>query len=239
MNSIASYKYEGTELGLFANAHNWKQYWSSLIAPYLRGDVLDVGAGLGATIMLLGRNRTCNWTALEPDPDLAKSLEVSLARNEIPDGTRIIRGSTLNLSADERFDAILYIDVLEHIEDDAAELSRAMSMLRTGGHLIVLVPAHQWLYSPFDAAVGHWRRYSAKALARVMPEGMRRIRLSYLDSMGMLTSLGNRILLRSAAPTTWQIALWDSKLVPCSRLLDRFFLGFLGKSLLLVARKES
>ena len=56
--------------------------------------------------------------------------------------------------ADERFDTILYIDVLEHIDDDLGELARSATHLRPGGHLIVLAPAHQALYSPFDKAIG-------------------------------------------------------------------------------------
>lgn len=68
------------------------------------------------------------------------------------------------LPRDSRFDTILYIDVLEHIADDRAELVEAARRLNPGGYLVVLSPAHQWLFTAFDAAIGHVRRYTAKSL---------------------------------------------------------------------------
>lgn len=55
---------------------------------------------------------------------------------------------TLEALAALAFDTIIYIDVLEHIEDDREELNRAASHLRPGGHLIILSPAHQKLFTP-------------------------------------------------------------------------------------------
>ena len=51
------------------------------------------------------------------------------------------------------------MNVLEHIEDDKEELNIAVSKLNQGGHLIILVPAHNELYSKFDKEIGHFRRY--------------------------------------------------------------------------------
>ena len=68
------------------------------------------------------------------------------------------------------FDTILYVDVLEHIADDAAELARARRLLTPEGNLVVLAPAHQSLFSPFDAAVGHYRRYDERT-ATILGDG--------------------------------------------------------------------
>jgi 2-polyprenyl-3-methyl-5-hydroxy-6-metoxy-1,4-benzoquinol methylase len=68
-------------------------------------------------------------------------------------------GSTETLGPEERFDTALYIDVLEHIRDDQTEVARVGRHLTPGGHLVVLAPAHQALYTLFDAAIGHFRRY--------------------------------------------------------------------------------
>ena len=59
---------------------------------------------------------------------------------------------------DKKYDTILYIDVLEHIEDDYAEIKHAMGLLTSGGRIIIVSPAHNWLYNPCDKAVGHFRR---------------------------------------------------------------------------------
>jgi hypothetical protein len=141
------------------------------------------------------------------------------------------------LRAPSLVSGLLLRDVLEHIEDDAAELRRAADRLAPGGHLVVLAPAHRALYTAFDAAIGHHRRYTRAGLLALAPAGLVPVRARYLDAVGMLASLGNRLLLRSATPTTRQIQLWDRLMVPPSRLVDPL-LGFaVGKSVLVVWSK--
>ena len=126
--------------------------------------------------------------------------------------------------------------MLEHIEDDAEELRRASKHLKPGGALIVLSPAHPWLFAPFDQAIGHYRRYSRESLRAAAPRHLRRQKLVYLDAVGLLASLANRLLLKQDMPTAGQIKTWDGLLVPCSRLLDPLLGGTVGKSVLGVWR---
>ena len=56
-----SFAYVGTELDVFALAENWKRYYGSFLAPFLSGDVLEVGAGLGATTRALCRGSARRW----------------------------------------------------------------------------------------------------------------------------------------------------------------------------------
>lgn len=146
-------------------------------------------------------------------------------------------GTVHDLPEEGKFDAILYIDVLEHIEDDRGEMFRAAARLKPGGALIVLAPAHPFLFTPFDAAIGHFRRYTRASLRTAAPETLRTERLVYLDSAGMLASAGNRMFLRSAMPTERQILTWDRLLIPVSRLVDPIFAGRVGKSVLGIWRK--
>jgi 2-polyprenyl-3-methyl-5-hydroxy-6-metoxy-1,4-benzoquinol methylase len=122
------------------------------------------------------------------------------------------------------FDCIMYVDVLEHIEDDRAELAVAQRHLRPGGHLVVIGPAHQWLFSEFDTAVGHFRRYSRGSLQEAVPNGMDRVMLRYMDALWVALSAANRLLLRSSAPTPAPIRTWDGLVVPMSRLVDPLLL---------------
>lgn len=230
-------EYEGTELALFAHAHHWKAYWTSVIAPYIGDRVLDVGAGLGATADALKHVPCSHWTALEPDPSLTASIAAGVHEGRLPDRVEARLGTLADVAEDESFDSILYIDVLEHIEDDRREVERASHHLRPGGNLVVLAPAHPWLYTPFDRAIGHHRRYTRASLRALRPPGMHVERLHYLDSVGMLASLGNRMLLRSSQPTLGQIRIWDNWMVPLSRVIDRWFLGHLGKSIVGVFRR--
>jgi SAM-dependent methyltransferase len=230
-------RYVGEELELFSRAENWKAYFGGLLRPYLVGDVLEVGAGLGATTRHLSDGSQRSWLCLEPDGAMARRLADAVARGELPACCRVRSGTIGDLPPEARFDAILYIDVLEHIEDDARELAAAARRLRPGGVLIVLAPAHGWLYSPFDRAIGHHRRYTRRSLARVAPPGLTRLVLRYLDSVGLLASAGNRFVLRKSLPTSRDIARWDTLMVPLSRRLDPW-LGFrVGKSVLGVWRQ--
>jgi SAM-dependent methyltransferase len=218
--------YPGGELTVFREARRWKAYWRDEIAPYVHGAVLEVGAGIGANTTALADLEWDSWLCLEPDPELAGQIN-------FPDPVhQVVTGTIADLPAARRFDTILYLDVLEHIADDRSELLAAVARLNPGGSLIVLAPGHNFLFSPFDSAIGHFRRYSRRSLKAVAPPGLRQEKLIYLDSCGLLASLGNRLLLRSAAPNRRQILTWDTFLVPCSRRLDRLLAGNLGKSVL-------
>jgi SAM-dependent methyltransferase len=233
MNAFA---YAGNELDVFAHAVNWKSYFGRLLAEYVRGDVLEVGAGIGGTTRLLGTPRARRWVCLEPDAELAERLlETSIERPfAVPIEVEV--GTVDSLNDDRRFDCILYIDVLEHIEADRAELRVAAEHLRPGGALIVLCPAHPMLYTEFDRAIGHYRRYTKAMYRAIEPGGLRRERLFYLDSAGLLLSLANRLLLRSGSPTVTQVKVWDRVFVPVSRVLDPLLGRTIGKSIVGVWR---
>jgi SAM-dependent methyltransferase len=233
----SEFKYAGSELELFEKARNWKAYWRAQIAGFVRGEVLEVGAGIGANTLTLASLNYEHWTCLEPDAALA-------ARITLPPGGRHVAatGTIDDLADDAKFDAILYdtilyIDVLEHIEDDRGEMARAAARLKPGGALIVLAPAHPFLFTPFDQAIGHFRRYTRASLRSAAPVTLRVEKLVYLDAAGMLASAANRVLLQSAMPTERQILTWDRLLVPVSRLIDPIFAGRVGKSVLGIWRK--
>jgi hypothetical protein len=234
-----SYVYVGTELDLFATAVHWKSYIRQRIRPYLGQSVLEVGAGHGGTTRVLCRGEADRWVCLEPDHALADRLIAAVGAGELPDCCRVQLGTTADLGARDRFDTILYMDVLEHIADDRAELAGATAHLNDGGHLIVLAPAHQWLFTPFDAAIGHYRRYTRATLRAAAPEGLSLVRLIYLDSAGMFASLGNRLVLESSMPSPRQIAVWDRLMVPLSRVADPLLGYSIGKSVLGVWQKAN
>src|ERR1700761_8143405 len=111
----------GSELEIFEKAVHWKRYFASHMRRYIRGKVLEAGAGIGANLKIFEDRDFEHWTCLEPDPEHARRLPGN-SRYEGVGGTLRERG---NAFVGRRFDVILYIDVLEHIEDDRAELQRA------------------------------------------------------------------------------------------------------------------
>jgi SAM-dependent methyltransferase len=235
---LTDFKYAGNELDLFAAVRNWKAYWSSKIRPFVAGDVLEAGAGIGSNTPFLDSGGMGRWVCLEPDVELGAQLAANLKAAASGRTYETVFGRVQDLDFGSKFDTILYVDVLEHIEDDRRELEDAASRLRRGGRIIVLSPAHQWLFSPFDAAIGHFRRYDRAMLRRISPSGLRLERLFYLDSAGLLLSCANLLLLRQSMPTKAQLRIWDSWVIPLSRVLDRCVLNSVGKSIVGIWRRE-
>jgi len=238
-DSATTMDYQGAELTLFAHALNWKRYFAGQVRPYLGDEVIEVGAGLGGTTALLFSGQR-SWLCLEPDPAMAAAIGDGIATGRLPAACRVETGIVADLLTQGReacCDSVVYIDVLEHIEHDAAELERAWRLLRPGGHLIVLSPAFAWLFTPFDEAVGHFRRYHRAGLLAIAPSAARPVRVRYLDSVGLLASLANRLLLRSGMPTQSQVLTWDRLMVPLSRLADPLAGYSFGRSVLAVWQK--
>ena len=232
----STYEYVGHELDQAALATNWKTYFRSRLAPYIVGDVLEVGAGLGGTTVHLRDGRQRSWVCLEPDAALANKLEERLRSDPSAVPTRVIVGDLTSVASSERFDCVLYIDVLEHIEDDRGELRRAAAHLKPGGSLVILCPAFMILFSEMDRALGHFRRYTKSTLSAVFPRELEKTELFYLDSLGMIASLANRLLLRQSAPNEGQVKFWDGSIIPISRILDRVLFFGLGRSVIAIYR---
>ncbi len=232
--SAVGQSYSGKELELARHARNWKRYWASHVRSYLRGDVLEVGAGIGSNPQYLFNPQVTSWTCIEPDPVQAQLVKAACS---FCSTCRIIVGTLETVPSKQRFDSIIYIDVLEHIEDDRAEAQRAAAHLHPGGRLVVLGPAHQSLYSPFDASIGHFRRYNKASLAKLEPTGCRLESLYYLDTAGLLASSMNRLILKQSMLNHHQIQAWDRLLIPVSRWLDPLLGYRAGKSILAVWTK--
>src|SRR5215831_13546057 len=236
---MTDFAYAGQELEQARHATNWKTYFGSRVAKYVRGRVLEVGAGLGGTTVHLRTGAQSEWVCLEPDPILAKELSATLEGSPSSVPTRIVVGDIQSLDPAERFDCILYIDVLEHIEDDTGELSRASRLLANGGALVVLCPAFQTLFSAMDTALGHFRRYTARTLTAVFPRELERREVFYLDSLGMVASLANKFVLRQHAPGGGQVKFWDGYIIPVSRVLDRLVAYAAGRSVIAIFSKPN
>jgi trans-aconitate methyltransferase len=108
----------------------------------------SVGGGNGRNTPYLATRAVRGWTSAEPDRSLACRIAESAARHELPFDWTVVSGTIAALDPAAQFDTILYIDVLEHIADHRSELSRSALYLAAGGNLVVLAPAHQFLFSP-------------------------------------------------------------------------------------------
>lgn len=208
--------------------------------PYLRGRVLEVGAGLGTiTRRLLDRDPDLNLVALEPADNVFADLSAYAALS--PRVTA--RQTTLadyEPEPEERFDAILYLNVLEHIADDAEELRLAAAALRPGGALLVFGPAVEGLYSELDYRAGHYRRYSLDRLRDLAKgAGLEIVRSRYFDVLGVLPYFVVYKLLGRSEISGSSLWGYDRVLVPLSRLIQRALPHPpFGKNVIAVAIKQ-
>ena len=147
------YDYTGWELELFDNALNFRKYQFSLIDKYIKGKTAEVGPGTGENLSYY-HHKTNLIHLYEPSDGLYQVL--------IKKTKKFINVKCFNkyfVEDNEKFDTIIYLDVLEHIEKDKEEVLNAYSKLNKDGHLIISVPAFNFLYSKFDEDIGHQKRY--------------------------------------------------------------------------------
>jgi len=139
--------------------------------------LLEVGAGTGSNLaMLKGFGRL---DAIEPDA-WARALASRRAGIRVSGGTL---PDHVELD-DRRYDLIVLLDVLEHIDDDVGSLSVLREKLADGGHIVLTVPAAPWLWSAHDVAHHHKRRYTARTLRAVIHAGGFRIRhMSHFNTL--------------------------------------------------------
>jgi len=221
------------EFQALAEAVNYRRALISEFAPYLRGCVLEVGAGIGQTTRLLSQLSTVKTLfAVEPDPALA--AEFQRLQPSIPLTLGTVAGFT-----EPAVDAIVSVNVLEHIEEDLAELQRYQRLLApTGGHLCLFVPARQEIYAPLDRDFGHFRRYSKPALAaQLAAAGFQVEHLHYFNFTGYFAWWLSFRLLGSRSFNPLAVRFYDRVVFPLVHALEsRLCRPPIGQSLLAIAR---
>lgn len=235
---MTEFKYEGRDLEVMSFAQKYHEWIVSLFRGFLGKRVAEVGAGSGNFSALLAREPLEELVVIEPSQNMYELLKKNTAGD--------VRITTHNAFFGEvssqyigHFDSIVYVNVLEHVEDDAGELARIYAALAPGGHVCVFVPALPWLYSEHDASIGHFRRYEKQQLiARLEGAGFEIVRAHYFDIFGILPWL---ILLKwklmKGDPSAGNISFYDTYIVPVSRALEALVTPPIGKNLVIVGKK--
>lgn len=233
--------YQGKDLEAMSFAVRYHKWILDEIRPYLGDRLVEVGAGTGNFSELLAAEGPESLTLVEPSGMFAK-----LEQKMPPGGGRsqiALRNSTFSdicgsLASEARPDTIIYINVLEHIDDDLAELRAVHDTLTEGGRCIIFVPAFKWLYGAFDKKVGHFRRYGRREIAGKMEAtGFAVEKCSYFDAAGMLPWFVKYRLLRSADLGSGAVAVYDRIAVPVMSRIERMVPVPFGKNILAVGKK--
>ncbi len=138
--------------------------------------VLDVGCGTGFVLERLAER--FEVTGLEPDATVRARAHPSIAAKLLPGGS-----DDLSALGGRRFDAVLMLDVLEHVDDDVAALSHVKPALQADGLLLATVPANPKLWSQHDVLNQHRRRYTKAVLAeKLQAASYKVLHLSHINS---------------------------------------------------------
>jgi len=221
-------------LRAIALCHNYNSWIYKIIKPYLGKKVLEVGCGVGNLSGLLRESR--ELVAID-----CQELYVKYINLDFPDvkvyNYDITREGVLALRK-HNFDTIVCINVLEHIEDDLRALSNIYELLKSGGRLVLLIPAHPFLYGPLDRNVSHWRRYSKQGLVNKLKDANFRIeKVSYFNRLGALGWFLNARIRKKKQISFVQLFLFD-RFVPFLSEIDSYFNLPWGLSLLAVGVKD-
>jgi SAM-dependent methyltransferase len=225
------------DLRQMARAVRYQRWQFAMVAPFLAGRVLEVGGGIGNfTPRIAGIAHSV--VSLEPNEYCFRQLTEQAGK--IPNVT--LHRATVEalgevLPAGEKFDAIVLMNVLEHIQDDRAVLAALQKFLAPGGRIVVLVPAGQWAFGANDDRLGHYRRYDKDYSRRLAAGlGLEIICLRYYNFVGIWGWWWNARVLRRHNQSDVQIRVFDSLFVPVLSRLEKKFRPPVGQSLLLVVR---
>jgi SAM-dependent methyltransferase len=231
-------RYAADDLETMSEARNYQAHVFGLVRPYVGSTVLEVGCGIGTMTRQLietARRVVC----IEPNLNCA-----TRAREALPSDDRVtIRVAHLEECTraelqQPKFDTVVCVNVLEHIEDDV----RALALFRdvvaaTGGHVLIFVPAVQAIYGPHDAALGHHRRYSKRMLRAAFADaGLDVVAMRYTNPIGLLGWMYNLYISGRTEHTSSQVRLFDRFVAPWALPLERLAPPPIGLSLFAVGR---
>jgi SAM-dependent methyltransferase len=208
-------------------------------APGARLRVADLGCGCGRLLEELCPS--CDAAGIDLSPtavEFCAKRGVTAVLGALPDNIPLPENS---------FDAVILSDIIEHVDDDAAAVRAAARLLRPGGVMILTVPACPSLWSSWDEAHGHKRRYTARALRGAFAgAGLDVELLSFYNTFLFPAAVAGRFAKKIARrPSTAELALpprWLNSILRSIFAAERHFLGALplpfGLSLVAVLRKR-
>ncbi|ABK43938.1 Methyltransferase type 12 [Magnetococcus marinus MC-1] len=203
--------------------------------PYLRGNVLEVGAGLGAFSRLI-QPMCQHLTLVEPDAQNAAFLAQTMGDKA---GVRVQQTAIetlLNATPEAPYDAVVMINLLEHLAQDGEVLSRLRQQMTPTGALLIFVPALPALYSAMDRKLGHVCRYGRRQLSEVVTgAGFQVNRVRWFDLVGMVPWYLLYTLKGSRVMDARMSKIYDRWVMSWQGPLERWLPPPVGKNLVLVA----
>lgn len=225
---------ENFEFEALNRAENYRRVLLCEFDRFLRGHVLEIGAGIGQITHPLSQLPNVEEVlAVEPSESFARTFK------ELHPQLPILQGTASSLNGHLGFDAALCVNVLEHIEHDVEELKEFHRLLKPrGGHLCLFVPARMEIYAPLDRDFGHFRRYHRPELReKLLQTGFQIQRLQYFNFIGYFAWWWSFKVRGSRQFNPGAVQLFDRVIFPVTHALESV-VGAppVGQSLLAVAQ---
>jgi SAM-dependent methyltransferase len=236
--SSQPFVYSGSELEALSQGDNYYAWIRRMLGPRLRGRVVEVGAGRGTfSERLLALDTVNELILIEPDATMHADLERRFGSD-----ARVTthKGYFGNHELGGPVDAIVLVNVLEHIEDDAALVAAAWRELAPGGALLLFVPAGPWLFGSLDRAFEHFRRYERSGLTQLLTAGGMEVEnIHYVNAPGMLAWFVAGRVVRVKTVSPGQMKLYDRLVIPLVSRLESILRPPCGQSLVAISVKPS
>ena len=223
-------------LSILEEASAYNQWIFDKVQPWLGKGILEVGCGIGNLTGLL--LRAGKVVASDMNPHLLQRVDKKFGSHSNLSGILLWDiQQDLSRELPVPIDTILCSNVLEHVEDDDAVLSRFYRFLPQGGRLVLLVPALRILYNTFDRELGHFRRYSKGELTQKLKRSHFHIcSLEYFNFFGIFGWFVNGTLLRRSLLPAGQVRKFN-QFVPLMVQMERWVPTVIGQSLIAIGEK--
>ncbi len=241
--SYKEYDLEGMEtLQTIAGANQFNEWMYQTTSQRLQGRIIEIGSGIGNISSFYLRDQRqlqlsdirSNYCAFLRDhfgdaPSVLGIAQIDLVHPDFDREYRDLIGT---------FDGLFALNVVEHIKDDRLAIANAKKLLCSGGRMVILVPAYQFLYNTFDEALEHYRRYNKKQLQGLFLDNDLQIEHSrYFNLAGIAGWFVSGNILRKKLIPSGQMQLYN-RLVPLFKLADRLTFRQMGLSVIVEGVKK-
>lgn len=229
-------------LTVVSEADQFNLWMFNTIRPFCTGKILEIGSGIGnISSFFINDNQEISLSELRQN--YIHILQEKFSSR--PNVNNIFQMDIIDPGFDNKFqkhfgtyDSIYALNIIEHIENDLQGIANCIKLLKPGGHLVILVPAYQYLHNTFDEGLMHYRRYTKQSLKHIMVKNdLDVIHQQYFNLVGILGWWINGTLLRKKIIPSGQMKLYNS-LVPMFKFIDRITCNTMGLSLISVGKKQ-
>jgi ubiquinone/menaquinone biosynthesis C-methylase UbiE len=220
-----------------AAATNYFAWQRRLVGEFIGNRVLEVGCGMGNfTRLLLDRELV---VGVDIDANVIRAHRQQFRSHSWVKSihTDVLAASAADLSGFQ-LDSAVFLNVLEHIEDDVEALRCLRRVLPQGATIVVLVPAFMGLYGPIDQLLGHYRRYTRRSLGETAKSaGLLCEHTRYVNAAGFAGWWLNAKVTKRTEQSEGQIRTFDRWVVPVQSRVERVLHPPIGQSVLAVLRQ--